>query len=57
MLIASGDVEARERLKEKLPTSGLVIMDFAFDDWSRLHLRCGRLERFVTPKSLASAAN
>ena len=57
MLIASGDVEARERLKEKLPTSGLVIIDFAFDDWSRLHPQCGRLERFVTPKSLASAAN
>jgi phosphohistidine phosphatase len=57
MLIASGDVEARERLKEKLPTSGLVIIDFAFDDWSRLHSQCGRLERFVTPKSLASAAN
>jgi len=31
MLIASGDVEARERLREKLPTSGLVIIDFAFD--------------------------
>jgi phosphohistidine phosphatase len=57
MLIASGDVEARERLKEKLPTSGLVIIDFAFDDWSRLHPHCGRLERFVTPKSLASASN
>src|SRR5262245_7543050 len=57
MLIASGDVEERERLKEKLPTSGFVIIDFAFDDWSRLHPQCGRLERFVTPKSLASAAN
>jgi phosphohistidine phosphatase len=55
MLIASGDVEARERLREKLPTSGLVIVDFAFDDWSRLHPHSGRLERFVTPKSLAGA--
>ena len=35
MLIASGDIDARERLREKLPTSGLVIIDFAFDDWSR----------------------
>ena len=49
MLIASGDVEARERLREKLPTSGLVIIDFAFDDWARLHPHSGRLERFVTP--------
>jgi len=57
MLIASGDVAARERLREKLPTSSLVIIDFAFDDWSRLHPQCGRLERFVTPKSLGSAAS
>src|SRR6478609_7439918 len=52
MLIASGDVDTRERLREQLPTSGLVVIDFAFDDWSRLHPRCGRLERFVSPKSL-----
>jgi phosphohistidine phosphatase len=52
MLVASGEIEARERLREKLPTSGLVIVDFAFDDWSRLHPQSGRLERFVSPKSL-----
>ena len=51
-LIASGDVDARESLREKLPTSGLVIIDFAFDQWGKLHPRSGRLERFVTPKSL-----
>jgi phosphohistidine phosphatase len=54
-LIASGDVEARERLREKMPTCGLVIIDFAFDDWKRLHPQSGRLDRFVTPKSLAAA--
>ena len=37
LLIASGDVEARERLREKLPTSGLVVIDFAFDEWGKLH--------------------
>lgn len=57
MLIASGDIDAREALHEKLPTSGLVIMDFAFDDWSKLHPQSGRLERFVSPKSLEAAAN
>jgi phosphohistidine phosphatase len=57
MLIASGDIEARERLREKLPTSGLIIIDFASDDWSRLHPQSGRLERFVSPKSLEAAAN
>jgi len=52
MLIASGDVDAREQLREKLPTSGLVIIDFALDDWSKLHPQSGRLERFVSPRSL-----
>ena len=55
MLIASGDVDARELLREKLPTSGLVIIDFAFDDWSQLHPQSGRLERFVSPRSLDAA--
>ena len=57
MLIASGDIEARERLREKLPSCGLVVIDFAFDDWGKLHPQSGRLERFVTPKSLAAVAN
>jgi len=57
MLIASGDIEARERLREKLPTCGLVIIDFAFDDWGKLHPQSGRLERFVSPKTLEAAAN
>ena len=52
MLVAAGDVDARELLREKLPTSGLVIIDFAFDDWDKLHPQSGRLERFVSPKSL-----
>lgn len=57
MLIASGDIDARERLREKLPTAGLIIIDFAYDDWSKLHPESGRLERFVTPKSLEAVAN
>jgi phosphohistidine phosphatase len=52
LLIASGDIDAREALREKFPTSGLVIIDFAFDDWRKLHAQGGRLERFVSPKSL-----
>jgi phosphohistidine phosphatase len=57
LLIATGDIETRERLREKLPTSGLAIIDFAFDDWTKLHPHSGRLERFVSPKSLAAATN
>jgi phosphohistidine phosphatase len=56
-LIASGNVEMREQLREKLPTSGLVIIDFALDGWSKLHVQSGRLERFVTPKSLGASAS
>ena len=56
-LIASGDVDVRERVAEKLPTSGLVVIDLAFDDWSRLHLHSGRLERFVTPRLIAAATD
>jgi phosphohistidine phosphatase len=53
-LIASGDVEARERIAEGLPTSGLIVIDLAFDDWSRLHPHSGRLERFVSPRLIAA---
>jgi len=54
-LIASGDVESRERLNEGLPTAGLAVIDFAAESWRKLHPHGGRLERFVTPRSLASA--
>jgi phosphohistidine phosphatase len=56
MLMASGDIEAREQLAEKLPTSGLIALDFAVDAWSELHPHSGRLERFVTPKSLETGS-
>jgi len=51
-LIAAGGVDPREQLREKLPTSGLAIIDFAVDDWSKLHPQSGRLERFISPKTL-----
>ncbi len=51
-LIAAGDVDLREQLREELPTSGLVTIEFAFGDWAQLHPQAGRLDRFVTPKSL-----
>ena len=54
-LIASGDVETRERVTEKLPTSGLVVIDLAFDDWQLLHPHSGRLDRFVSPRLIAAA--
>jgi phosphohistidine phosphatase len=56
-LIASGDVAIRERLSEKLPTAGLVVIDLPFDDWSRLHPNAGRLERFVSPRAIEAATD
>ena len=54
MLVASGNIETREQMREKLPTSGLLIIDFAFDEWAKLHPQSGRLERFITPKALGA---
>jgi phosphohistidine phosphatase len=57
VLIASGDLDHRERLREKLPTAGLVVIDFALDDWAKLHPHAGRLERFVAPRWLETATD
>jgi phosphohistidine phosphatase len=57
LLIASGNVEVRERLREELPTAGLVTIEFAFDDWKKLHPQAGRLDRFVSPRSLTLATD
>jgi phosphohistidine phosphatase len=54
-VIASGDVEARETLREALPTAGLVVISVAGPAWRDLHFHGARLEHFVTPRSLAAA--
>lgn len=56
-LMASGDVTARERVTEKLSTSGLVVIELPFDDWSRVRRHGGRLEHFITPRLLAAATD
>jgi phosphohistidine phosphatase len=56
-LIASGDVDHRERLREKLPTAGLVVIDFALDAWTAIRPLAGRLERFIVPRSLETATD
>ncbi len=57
LLIAAGDVELRERLREKFPTAALAVIDFAIEKWARIHERSGRLDRYVTPRSVAAATN
>ncbi len=54
MLVASGEVETRERLGRGFPTSALATITFAAESWAGVH--GGRLEHFVTPKSLTEAA-
>ena len=56
-LIGTGDLDAREQLRENLPTSGLVIIEFPFDDWRKLHPQAGRISHFVTPNLLQAATD
>jgi phosphohistidine phosphatase len=56
-LIASGETKAREQLHDKLPTSGLVVIDLPIDDWSLTRHHAARLERFVTPRLIAASTD
>jgi phosphohistidine phosphatase len=56
-LIASGDTDARARLTEKFPTGALAVIDFAVDDWRKLHPRSGRLDRLVVPRTLTATTD
>lgn len=55
LLIASGDLDARERLHEQFPTAGLAVIDFALPAWDKLHPHSGRLERFIVPSAITTA--
>jgi len=57
LLIASGDVEQRQQLLEKFPTAALAVIDFPIDEWSRIHRHAGRLDRFVSPRTLDAATD
>lgn len=57
MLIASGDIEARQRLLEEFPTAAIAMISFAVQDWESLHANGGRLEHFVTPQTLEAATD
>jgi phosphohistidine phosphatase len=51
-LAGGGDAASRKALGDNLPTSGLVVLDFAIDDWNDVAFRRGRLVLFVSPKLL-----
>ena len=51
-LAATGDAEALAALARKFPTAGLAVIGFKASAWSTIASRKGRLELFVTPKTL-----
>jgi len=53
-LIAAGDIDQRANLHQKMPTGALVVIDFAVDSWAEVSFRTGRLDRFVSPRSLGA---
>lgn len=54
LLIGEGDMEGILRLGSKYPTAGLAVIDFEHESWAEVTRKSGRLERFVTPKSLGT---
>lgn len=51
-LVGHGDRYAFARMLQKFPTAGLAVIDFAVDRWDQIGDRSGRLDRFVTPRTL-----
>ncbi len=54
LLVGSGDRYAIAQLLAKYPTAGLAVIDFPDEDWTAAGPGAGRLDRFVTPKSLGA---
>jgi len=54
LFVGHGDRYAFARLTQKYPTAGLAVIDFDRENWSEIAPRSGRLDRFVTPKSLGA---
>jgi phosphohistidine phosphatase len=54
-LIGGGDAAGRAALARNLPTSGLVVIDFAVENWDDIAFGGGQLARFVSPKLLKEA--
>ena len=54
LLVGHGDRYALARLVQKFPTAGLAVIDIDAEHWGAAAPRGGRLDRFVTPKSLGA---
>jgi phosphohistidine phosphatase len=54
-LLLAPDGRGAQALDEGLPTSGLVVIDFAGKDWRKLTVGSGKLDRLVTPRLIRTA--
>ncbi|MFG1398542.1 SixA phosphatase family protein [Roseixanthobacter pseudopolyaromaticivorans] len=52
VLTDQGPAATRSQMAEKFPTGALAIIDLPIDDWAEVTPQTGRLDRFVTPRSL-----
>jgi len=52
-LSSAGEAERLQALAAKFPTAGLAVIRFKARDWSKVGPAKGRLELFVTPRTLA----
>ena len=52
LLVGHGDRYAFARMGRKFPTAALAVIDFPVEDWRDVKPGAGRLDRFVTPKTL-----
>ena len=55
LLLARPD--AAHELADGLPTAGLIVIDFAGNNWRRLKAGSGHLAAFVTPRRIAAESN
>lgn len=49
----SGDADAIRRINKKYPTAGLAVLELPIDDWKKAAPPAGRLEMFLTPKTIS----
>jgi len=51
-LVGSGPKHYRDRLREKFPTGGLAVINFASGSWKGVTVNSGSLNLFLSPKDL-----
>ena len=53
-LVGSGPKHLRDRLREKYPTAGLAVINFASGLWKSVTINSGSLSLFLAPKDVRS---